>query len=199
LLDRAAEMEVLAAMAGDGVVPMELTETQANEWSSMLKALEAAGSLDDDLTSAQAGDQYGLVGDQYGLVGDGYGVTKPNGKPPFVPAPDPLQVAPGAVPQGYVPQPGYAAAPGTTTYEEGAVTASAGKDLQNRILEAFNWNPREGDLNVNGDVAKASAQRAALTYGFPQGFLWSVYRDPSLLAAWGYFQGLLNPGGAYRP
>ena len=41
MLDRAAEMEVLAAMAGDGVVPMELTETQANEWSSMLKALEA--------------------------------------------------------------------------------------------------------------------------------------------------------------
>jgi hypothetical protein len=104
LLDRAAEMEVLAAMAGDGVVPMELTETQASEWSSMLKALEAAGNLDDDLTSAQAGDQYGgLVGDQYGLVGDGYGVTKPNGKPPFVPAPDPLQVAPGAVPQGIRP------------------------------------------------------------------------------------------------
>ena len=56
---------------------------------------------------------------------------------------------------------------------------------------------------VNGEAAKASASRAALTYGFPQGFLWSVYRDPSigpyLVQTWGHIQAALDPGGTYRP
>ena len=166
----------------------ELTNEQALEWSSALAALRAAAETDDDVV-AQAGDKSG------GLVKLAH--------PPKSAYP-PLAIESGAVPGGYSPAPGFAAAPGTTTYEEGAVTASAGRDVLDRLLGALNWRRGDGEVGgVDGEAAKASASRAALTYGFPQGFLWSIYRDPSigpyLVQTWGHIQAALDPAGTYRP
>ncbi len=157
---------------------------QALEWSSALAALQAAAETDDD-------------DDVVAQAGDGSGVAVKSAHPP-------LAIDSGAVPGGYSPAPGFAAAPGTTTYEEGAVTASAGRDALDRLLGALNWRRGDGEVGgVDGEAAKASAGRAALTYGFPQGFLWSVYRDPSigpyLVQTWGHIQAALDPAGTYRP
>ena len=167
----------------------ELTDEQALEWSSALAALQAAAETDDDVV-AQAGDKSG-------------GAVKLAHTPKS--AHPPLAIESGAVQGGYWPAPGFAAAPGTTTYEEGAVTASAGRDALDRLLGALNWRRGDGEVGggVNGEAAKASASRAALTYGFPHGFLRSVYRDPSigpyLVQTWGHIQAALDPGGTYRP
>lgn len=166
----------------------ELTDEQALEWSSALAALQAAAETDDDVV-AQAGDKSG-------------GAVK-LAHPPKSAHP-PLAIESG-VGKSYSPASGFAAAPGTTTYEEGAVTASAGRDALDRLLGALNWRRGDGGGggDVNGEAAKAIASRAALTYGFPQGFLWSVYRDPSigpyLVQTWGHIQAALDPGGTYRP
>ena len=82
--------------------------------------------------------------------------------------------------------------------------ASAGRDALDRLLDALNWRRGAGEVGgEDGEAAKASAGRAALTYGFPQGFLWSVYRDPSigpyLVQTWGHIQAALDPAGTYRP
>jgi len=176
-------------MAGDD--DAQLTDEQALEWSSALAALQDSAETDDDDVVAQAGD--------------GSGVAVKSAHPPFVKsAHPPLAIESGAVPGGYNPAPGFAAAPGTTTYEEGAVTASAGRDALDRLLGALNWRRGDGEVGgVDGEAAKASAGRAALTYGFPQGFLWSIYRDPSigpyLVQTWGHIQAALDPAGTYRP
>ena len=166
-----------------------MTDEQALEWPSALAALQAAAETDDDVV-AQAGDGSG------GLVKLAH--------PPKSAHP-PLAIESGAVPgKTYSPAPGFAAAPGTTTYEEGTVTASAGRDALDRLLDALNWRRGAGEVGgEDGEAAKASAGRAALTYGFPNGFLWSVYRDPSigpyLVQTWGHIQAALDPAGTYRP